>query len=588
MDKKTIMAFVLIGIVIIFLPYYQQWVNPVDPQAQQQREVSATQAEPEPPVTSPPPTRIQADINMLERETPLASKEIVITNNKYAMVLSNLGGGTVRGYTVFEYPDHEGNPLQLLPDESAANLNLSFTNIYQDPSRLEYIAFDCPQLANFKDGDTLFIDREISLSYTALSNEGVRVEKNFTFFPDRYDFRLHVVLADYMQRVSGLKYTIAWENGFAITEANAADDIMYSGLYAQMGSEMAKLELQKAKEGEEKRLNTDGRTDWVAFKSKYFTGFIAPIDNKGIRSELTASKEKQSRGLKARIDMGLSKNDYHQDTFIIGLVPAEKSLLASYDMGLQKTMNWGGPIIRPFSIALHWLLEFFYRLIPNYGVVIIIMALFIKIVTYPLTQKSYGSMKRMQLIQPKVQELQEKYKNNKQVLQQKTMELYKEEKVNPMGGCLPLLLQLPLLYGLFIVFRTAIEFRGAPFFLWMKDLSAPDALFSFGVRIPLLGTDFNVLPIIMTVLMIVQQKMTGTGMGSTPQQQQQQKMMLWLMPAMMFFLFYNFSSGLVLYYTVFNALTILQQKYITNKQIEKSFAESHPAPIRKKAPPKKK
>ena len=277
--------------------------------------------------------------------------------------------------------------------------------------------------------------------------------------------------------------------------------------------------------------------------------------------------------------MGLSKANYQQDSFIIGLVPAEKKLLDSYGIGLEKTLNRGGPIIRPFSVGLHWLMKFLYGLIPNYGVVIFLMAVLIKIVTYPLTHKSYSSMKKMQLVQPKIQELQEKYKNNKQVLQQKTMELYKEEKVNPMGGCLPMLLQLPLLYGLFIVFRTAIEFRGAPFFLWINDLSVPDALFSFGFNVPLIGTEFSVLPILMTVLMVVQQKISGTGAAATGQQAQQQKMMQWLMPAMMFFLFYRFPSGLVWYYLIFNALTIVQQKFIINKQVEKEFGETHPQKI---------
>ena len=395
------------------------------------------------------------------------------------------------------------------------------------------------------------------------------------FYPDRYDFKLDVVMSDYLQKMAGLRYSLLWVDGFAVTEKDPADDIMYSGVYAMMGDELVKVEGRKAK-AEGTSLNTDGRTDWLAFKSKYFTGFIAPLENKGVRSELTLMKDKASRDFNVAVDMGLSKSNYQQDSYMIGLVPANKKLLDSYGIGLEKTLNRGGPIIRPFAVALHWLMKFLYGLIPNYGVVIFIIALVIKIITYPLTHKSYSSMKKMQLVQPKIQELQEKYKNNKEVLQQKTMELYKEEKVNPMGGCLPMLLQLPLLYGLFIVFRTAIEFRGAPFVLWMNDLSAPDVLFSFGVNIPLLGQNFSVLPILMTVLMVVQQKLSGSGASATGQQAQQQKMMQWLMPAMMFFLFYRFPSGLVWYYLIFNALTILQQKFIINKQVEKEFVETHP------------
>ncbi len=579
MDKKTIFAFILVGVVIIFMPYYQQWLNPREetpPVRQETEEVQNTYPPEE------PETIVQEKPRVKTRDIPVDSKEVVIVNDKYAMVLSNLGGGTVRGYELFGYEDPRGNPVQLLPEAADANLNISYTNIYQDVSELETRAFDCAQLDNMESGDTLFIKHKNTLSYTTETEEGIRLEKRFTFYPHRYDFNLDVIFADYLQKMAGLKYTIAWNDGFAITEKNVSDDIMYSAVYAQMGYELVKQEMKKVKEGEAETVATNGRTDWVLFKSKYFSGFIAPVDEKGIRSELMLAKDNGSRDFGARIDMGLSKNNYQKNRFQIGLLPAEKALLSSYDRELEKTMNWGGKIIKPFSIALHWLLEFFYRLIPNYGVVILVMSVVIKIITYPLTHKSYSSMKRMQLVQPRIKELQEKYKNNKQVLQQKTMELYKEEGVNPMGGCLPMLLQLPLLYGLFIVFRTAIEFRGAPFMLWIKDLSSPDAMFGFGFNIPLLGSEFNLLPVLMTVLMVVQQKMSGNTSAGTPQQAQQQKMMMWLMPAMMFFLFYNFPSGLVLYYLTFNALTILQQKFIINKQVEESFSKSHPSNVKVK------
>ena len=575
MDKRTIMAFVVIGIIIILMPYYQQWLNPQDETDLVQQETTATVQEPA-PVQTPPPDYVRSQASIESRQQTADAKEIVIANDKFAMTLSNLGGGTVRDYMFFDFDDKSGDNLQLLPIEAGANLNLQYTNLYQDPSDLEYIAFDCSRLDNYSDGDTLWVQGETSLTFSALTQDDIKIEKTFTFYQNRYDFGLNVVFADYLQKMAGLRYSINWLDGFAITEKDPVDDIMYSGVYAMMGEELVKVEGRKAK-AEGTVLNTDGRTDWMAFKSKYFTGFIAPVENKGVRSELKLTKDKTSRGFDLSMDMALSKGNYQQDSYIIGLVPAEKKLLDSYGLGLEKTLNRGGAIIRPFAVALHWLMKFLYGLIPNYGVVIFIMALIIKIITYPLTHKSYSSMKKMQLVQPKIKELQEKYKNNQQVLQQKTMELYKEEKVNPMGGCLPMLLQLPLLYGLFIVFRTAIEFRGAPFVLWINDLSAPDVLFSFGFNIPLIGQNFSVLPILMTALMVVQQKLSGAN--ATGQQAQQQKMMQWLMPAMMFFLFYRFPSGLVWYYLIFNALTILQQKFIINKQVEKEFVETHPQKI---------
>ena len=572
------------------MPYYQQWMNPREENPATEQQVEQVTDDVQNTYVPDPPEEIaQPGPEIKTRDIPVESKEVVIVNDKYAMVLSNLGGGTVRGYEILEYKDEDGNPVQLIPQDASANLNISYTNIYQDMSELEARAFDSPRLDDLNSGDTIFVRSKSLLSYTVETEEGIRIEKRFTFYPHRYDFTMDVVFSDYLQKMAGLKYTLAWNDGFAITEKNTSDDIMYSAVFAQMGQELVKKEMKKVKSGETETVKTDGRTDWLLFKSKYFSGFIAPQDEKGIRSELMLTKEENDkRNFTVRVDMGLSKSNYQKNSFLIGLVPAEKALLSSYDLGLEKTMNWGGKIIKPFSIALHWLLEFFYRLIPNYGVVILVISVVIKIITYPLTHKSYSSMKRMQLIQPKVKELQEKYKNNKQVLQQKTMELYKEEGVNPMGGCLPMLLQLPLLYGLFIVFRTAIEFRGAPFMLWINDLSAPDAMFRFGFNIPLLGNAFNLLPILMTVLMVVQQKMSGNTAAGTPQQAQQQKMMMWLMPAMLFFLFYNFPSGLVLYYLTFNALTILQQKFIINKQVEEKFGKTHPGNVKVKPSQRKK
>lgn len=569
------------------MPYYQQWLNPQDEAALAQQESTVT-VQQEVVAPTPPPEYVRPQVNIETRAFTGKTKDVVIVNDKYAMKLSNLGGGTIREYEIREYQNHDGSNVFLLAPDAGANLNIEYTNLYQDASNLEFVAFACPRLDRLADGDTLWIENETTIAYSVVTDDGIKVEKSFTFYPDRYEFNLEVIFADYVQKMAGLRYSINWVDGLAITEENIADDIMYSGVYAQMGGELVKIEGRKAKDGVATSLNTDGQTEWTAFKSKYFTGFIAPKNQMGIRSELMISKTKESRQFFVSMDMGLSKSNYQQDSYVIGLIPAEKELMSSYGFGLEKTMNRGGPIIRPFSIGLHWLMEFLYKLIPNYGIVILLMSIIIKIVTFPLTQKSYSSMKRMQLVQPKIKELQEKYKNNQQVLQQKTMELYKEEKVNPMGGCLPMLLQMPILYGLFIVFRTTIELRGAPFMLWMKDLAAPDALFSFGANIPLLGTEFNVLPILMTVLMVIQQKLSGTGAMGTGQQAQQQKMMQWMMPAMMFFLFYRFPSGLVLYYLTFNALTILQQKFMINTKVEKDFAATHPqSPVVAKAKKKK-
>jgi len=215
-------------------------------------------------------------------------------------------------------------------------------------------------------------------------------------------------------------------------------------------------------------------------------------------------------------------------------------------------MNWGWPVIAFFSKAVLWGLMQIYALVPNYGVVIIVFSIIIRLIIWPLTHKSAVSMAGMQRLQPQLVILREKFKNDPQRLNKEMMKLYKEEKINPMGGCLPMLLQLPLLYGLFIVFRSTIEFRQAPFALWINDLSKPDIIFHLPFSIPIYGDYVCVLPILMAVSTFFQSKMTMSDPN--------QKMMLYIMPIMLLLFFNSFPSGYNLYFTLFNVWQVVQQK----------------------------
>ena len=197
-----------------------------------------------------------------------------------------------------------------------------------------------------------------------------------------------------------------------------------------------------------------------------------------------------------------------------------------------------------------------YGIIPNYGVVVIVFAFLVKILLNPLTKKQFQSTKKMQALQPQIQSIKEKYKNDPQKLNRAQMALFKEKGVNPMGGCLPLLLQMPILISFFTVFRSTIEFRGAPFFAWITDLSSPDTITTIA------GLPINVLPFLMGITMFLQQKLMATPGGGN-----QQKMMMYFMNVFFLFLFYTFPSGLNLYYSVFNLLSIVQQKYLTPDEI---------------------
>ena len=247
------------------------------------------------------------------------------------------------------------------------------------------------------------------------------------------------------------------------------------------------------------------------------------------------------------------------------LGPLEYERIKSLGINLELIMDFGWAIIRPISKSVLWVLKTMHTVIPNYGVILIIFSILVKLIVYPLTKRSYQSTQAMQSIQPEVNALREKHKNNPTKLNQATMELYKKKGVNPLGTCFPMLLQMPLLFALFTVFRSTIELRGEPFVFWIKDLSAPDVLFYLPFKIPLYGNYVCALPILMALSMYAQQKMMQPNNATGPQADQQ-KMMQYFMMGFFFLLFNSFPSGLNLYYTLFNILTIAQQKLTKNEK----------------------
>jgi YidC/Oxa1 family membrane protein insertase len=232
--------------------------------------------------------------------------------------------------------------------------------------------------------------------------------------------------------------------------------------------------------------------------------------------------------------------------FHVYLGPSEYDRLRSLGLGLEEGVNLGWKFFRPISHLLLTVMVWMYGFIPNYGVVIIIISSLTKVLFYPLTKSSFRSMKAMQQIQPHVKEVREKYKGDPKRMQVETMELYKKHKVNPVGGCLPMLLQMPVFIALYSVLANSITMRQAGFGLWIDDLSVPDTLFVIG------AFPIHVLPVVMFVTTVAQQLLT-------PVQDPRQKLMGYMMPFVMLFIFYSFPAGLNLYWTVNNILTVAQQ-----------------------------
>jgi len=312
-----------------------------------------------------------------------------------------------------------------------------------------------------------------------------------------------------------------------------------------------KLRYVKVKEGAPETALTNR---WGGFNTKYFLGiFLA--DERPL-SLVFSQKDAQSG-----IEMALDWDGRSPLRFFYG--PKESELLSRIDPELEKSIQFGG-IIRPISMVFLWALKGLYGWLGNYGLAIIVLTIIVKLLFFPLTHKSYISMAKMQKIQPEVQKIQKKYKDNPQEMNKRVMEVYQKNKVNPMGGCLPLLLQFPVLWALFRVFSNAIELKGEPFMLWIRDLSIPDTLFKLPFGLPFLGENFNVLPILMFASMIWMQKLTpaqGNVQGAN------KFMMQVFMPVFMLIIFYSMPSGLVLYFLLSNAISIGQQQY-TRKHLK--------------------
>ncbi|MDH7604605.1 MAG: membrane protein insertase YidC, partial [Melioribacter sp.] len=256
---------------------------------------------------------------------------------------------------------------------------------------------------------------------------------------------------------------------------------------------------------------------------------------------------------------------YQKDSFKLYLGPIDYDVLKSYGKNFEVIVDFGSFfglkfIIRPISeYVLLPLLQFLHKFIPNYGLVIIVLSIIIKFALHPLTRQSMKSMKKMQMLQPKINEIKEKYKDDPQRIQKETMKLYSTYGINPMGGCLPMLLQMPILIALWSLFNNVIDIRQQPFVLWIDNLSAPDKIYKLPFKIPLFNIDIiSGLALLLGITMFIQQKQSIKDPS--------QKALVYIMPIMFTLMFMGFPSGLNLYYFMFNLLSIVQQYYINKRK----------------------
>ena len=294
--------------------------------------------------------------------------------------------------------------------------------------------------------------------------------------------------------------------------------------------------------------------DWAGVDLPYFLSAVLPDQPALANARFVAIEPGHSGLVQVFFDgVEIPPAQSAERVYRVYLGPKEEQRLEALGGGLIRAIDLGYTWVVPLTRFFHWLLQALYSVVPNYGVAIILLTILVRLVTAPLTNRQMRSMERMRALAPKLEELQAKYADDKAKQSEEMMKLYRQEGVNPLGGCLPMVLQIPVFIGLFYALRSSIELRHSPFFGWITDLSIPESLFT----IPGLELPVRVLPILMGASMVVQQKLTP--MQADPAQA---KMMLIVMPVMMTVMFYQFPSGLVLYWMVSNVIAISHQLWI--------------------------
>jgi len=298
---------------------------------------------------------------------------------------------------------------------------------------------------------------------------------------------------------------------------------------------------------------------FLGFRDKYFCAIIEPLSDR-YSAWITKLNPKESEiGLTSQ-ELTLAPAEIKEQKFRIYLGPQDLQLMQRINPEWSSIVHYG--TFNFIAHILRQLLEFLFRLVHNWGWTIIIFSLLIYLVLYPLTLKQMRSMKEMQSLQPQIEELRKTYKDNPQKLNKEIMELYRQHRVNPFGGCLPMILQIPIFFALYQVLMRSVALKGAHF-LWIKDLSEPDRLLTLPRQLPVIGNEINILPIVMGIGMFFQQKISqAAGTGST----EQQKIMTIMFPLMFGFIFYHMPSGLVLYWFINSAMMLFYQLRINRKK----------------------
>lgn len=480
---------------------------------------------------------------------PIVRKKIKVENEHFTAVFDNLGA-KISSIVVKALPDSAGNFPEIIGDTSLGALGLKVDNV-----DLSGQLFAIPE----NTPDSIFVEGDTSLVFTFADPNGNKVIR-------RYGFTKSGVAIGQTVSFEGFKpndYEILWQGGMKETEVFPKGRSFGGGSYffsEVVFNDMYSVE-REAVRSKETFNAQDGKILWAGMRRKY----VAAVIKFPNASEATLKAEHFTEAGADSKDPGtyrISLSDYMQDNDTIAfdfmVLPLNWNEIKSFDQGFEKIIvsgwTWCGADVWFVALCgfLLWLLKAFYSIIPNYGVGIILLTILVRMITTPLTLKQLRSTRSMSKLKPEIDAINVKYRSEPQKKQAAIMELYAKHHINPMasctGGCLPMLIQMPIFFALFMVFGRAIELRGQPFIGWISDLSRSDVIWN-GITIPFIMPDgLAILPIVMVFTTYFQTKQSMSQMTDPAQQ----KMMVWMMPAMMFLFSAVMPSGLVLYWIISN------------------------------------
>lgn len=542
MEKRLILFLILSFVVMFFYPYLTKKLGNQSAGSEAKRTPGTTK-------TAGPPDSLPG-LPEPPLLTPIAANEVTVETDLLKVAISTQGG-VIRTWELKKYRfggKRAEEHVQLAYQGAEAVYPLSFVpeKTTEINPASELYAPSAQHLVTDQQHPTA----ELLLNYEDPA-KGQRIKKKLTFHQGSYWINLEIEATGLDQ-----ERMLFLGTNFGIPEWGDAKQGASTGFIGPMHLIDGKV-VHDPPNKITQPVEHQGPIQWTALQDKYFVAALIPQEP---TSRIWVMKQKEDQGTQ-KVTIGLPSNPVGDKTKMQMLLyagPKEYDTLKALGVHLEETIDFGWFIygswvlVRVVAQPLFAVLRFLHNYTHNYGVAIILLTLLVRIIFIPLTHKSYRSMKAMQAIQPKVAALQKKYKDNKEQLNREMLELYRQHKVNPFGGCLPSLLQVPVFVALFNVLYTTIELRQAPFMFWIRDLSDKDP--------------YYILPILMGITMIIQQKLQPSQMDP-----RQARLML-LMPAFLTVLFLNFPAGLVLYWMTNNLLSIGQQ-VVTVRYFERAIHE---------------